>query len=129
MKRKWKLQVSIYEVIYMILYVSSEGYGENLNIYKASKITHDLQMKDLSNCYICPVVAFDSVLDDKISKEDKLEIFLDLLSVCDKIILTSEDSEWTRAERRFAELVKMEVLVLEENGELRPSEKRVGKLH
>ena len=49
-----------------------------------------------------------------------MEICLDLLSTCDRLIVASDISKGVRMEIDFAKLVKMEVMRLDENGELRP---------
>ena len=52
--------------------------------------------------------------------ENELEICLDLLSACDVLVVASEVSKGVQREINFAKLVKMEVLRLDENGELQP---------
>ena len=94
--------------------------GKAENIEKAKKITHDLQVKDLANCYICPLLAFSHLEYGEIGYDDEMELCLDLLSVSDCLIVASEISKGVRTEIDFAKLVKMEVMRLEENGELRP---------
>ena len=104
----------------MIFYVGHCFGGDRANIQKAKKITHDLQVKDLANCYICPLLTFSHLDYGEIGYENELEICLDLLSVCDRLIVASDVSNGVQAEIDFAKLVKMEVMTLDENGELRP---------
>lgn len=103
-----------------ILYVSHAYGGDKKNIERAKKITKGLQKRDLANCYICPLLAFSHLEYGEIGYDDELELCLDLLSVSDCLIVASEISKGVRMEIDFAKLVKMEVLRLEENGELRP---------
>ncbi len=104
----------------MICYVAYRYGGDKSNIEKAKKITHDLQVKDLANCYICPLLAFSYLEYGEIGYGAEMELCLDLLSVCDRLIVASEISKGVQVEIDFAKLVKMEVLTLDENGELRP---------
>ena len=41
----------------MIIYVSHCFGGKPQNLERAKKITHDLQVADLENTYICPLLA------------------------------------------------------------------------
>ena len=104
----------------MLIFVSHRYGGDKENIEKAKKITHDLQVKDLANCYICPLLTFSHLEYGEIGYENELELCLDILSSCDRLIVASEISKGVRMEIDFAKLVKMEVMTLDENGELRP---------
>lgn len=104
----------------MLIYVAHKFSGDKNNIEKAKKITRGLQTRDLANCYICPLLTFSHLKYDEIGYDNEIQLCLDLLSACDRLIVTSEISKGVRMEIDFAKLVKMEVLRLEENGELRP---------
>ena len=104
----------------MIFYVGHCFNGEKANIERAKKITHDLQVKDLENCYICPLLAFSDLEYGEIGYNNELELCIDILQQCDKLIVASEISNGVQREIDFAKLVKMEVLQLDENGELQP---------
>ena len=97
--------------------------GDKENIEKAKKITHDLQVKDRANCYICPLLTFSHIEYGEIGYENELELCLDILSSCDRLIVASEISKGVRMEIDFAKLVKMEVMRLDKNGKLRPFKK------
>ena len=99
----------------MIIYVSHCFGGKPENLERAKKITHDLQVNDLENCYICPVTAFSHLGYNEIGYEEEIALCLDLLQICDKIIVASEISEGVKREIDFANLVGMEVEYLEEN--------------
>lgn len=105
----------------MICYVAHTYSADKSNIEKAKKITHDLQVKDLANCYICPLLTFSHLEYGEIGYDDEMELCLDILQNCDKLIVASEEiSRGVQMEIDFAKLVKMEVMRLDENGELRP---------
>ena len=104
----------------MIFYVAHAFVGDKINIEKAKKITHDLQVRDIENCYICPLLAFSHLEYGEIGCDDEMELCLDLLMCADRLIVASEISDGVQKEIDFAKLVKMEVFQIDENGELRP---------
>ncbi len=89
---------------------------------RAREITRELQKNDLSNTYICPVIAFSHLQYENIRRDDFIELCLDVLSVCDGLIIASHMTGNMEHDLGFAKLVKLEVLQLEENGALRPFE-------
>ena len=104
----------------MLIYVGHCYGGKAENIEKAKKITHDLQVKDLANCYICPLLTFSHLEYGELVYDDEMELCLDILQNCEKMIVASKISKEVQMEIDFAKLVKMEVMILEENGELQP---------
>ena len=105
----------------MIYYVAHCFDGDKANIERARKITHDLQVKDLANCYICPLLTFSYLEYGEIGYDEEMELCLDLLMCADYLIVASDDiSRGVKREIVFAELVNMEVFRLDENGELQP---------
>ena len=104
----------------MLIYVASKYGGDPANLERAKKITHDLQVKDLANCYVCPLLTFSHLEYGEVGYDDEIELCLDLLSCAERLIVASEVSKGVQKEIDFAKLVKMEVMRLEENGELRP---------
>ena len=104
----------------MIYYVGHCFGGDKANIERARKITHDLQVKDSANCYICPLLSFSDLEYGEIGYDDEMELCIDLLTCSDRLIVASEISRGVQREIEFAKLVKMEVLRLDENGELQP---------
>ena len=104
----------------MLIYIAHAYSGDKTNIEKAKKITHDLQVKDLANCYICPLLTFSHLEYGEIGFDAEMELCLDLLSACDVLVVASEISKGVQTEIDFAKLVKMEVMKLDENGELQP---------
>lgn len=97
----------------MLIYVSHRFYRNPANYQRAERITHDLQMSDPDNCYICPLVAFPFIRNRELDEETEMDICLDLLSACDKMIVASDLSRRVAREIDFANLVDMEVEYLE----------------
>ena len=95
-----------------LYYVAHRFGGDPSNIERAKKITHDLQVADLDNCYICPLLTFSHLKYGEIGYEQEMEICLDLLSVCDVLIVASEPSKGVQKEIDFARMVGMEVIDL-----------------
>lgn len=99
----------------MMYYVDHEYGGNPANIERAKKITHDLQVNDPLNCYICPLTAFSYLEYNELGYEAEMELCLDLLSVCDVLIVASENiSKGVDAEISFANSVGMDVIYLED---------------
>lgn len=97
----------------MLIYVSHAYNGDIRNFERAKKITHDLQVRDLENTYICPLLTFSHLWYGEIGYDNELEACIDLLSVCDKLIVASDLSTGVEKEVDFANLVNMEVEWLE----------------
>lgn len=97
----------------MLIYVAAKYGGDPANIERAKKITHDLQVKDLANCYICPLLTFSHLEYGEIGFDEEMELCLDILSECEKMIVASEISRGVQMEIDFANLVGMEVEWLE----------------
>ena len=97
-----------------IYYVAHCFGGDTANIERAKKITHDLQVADLENCYICPLLAFSHLDYGEIGYDEELELCLDILSVADVLIVASEPSDGVQKEIDFARMVGMEVIDLAE---------------
>ena len=101
----------------MAIYYVAHKYGANPeNFERAKKITHDLQVSDLENTYICPLLTFSHLKYGEIGYDNEMENCLDLLSVCDKLIVASDflTSKGVQKELDFANLVGMEVQFLED---------------
>lgn len=99
----------------MLIYVAHK-YGGNLqNMERAKKITHDLQVNDLENSYVCPLLLFSHLRYGEIGYDAEMELCLDILQNCDKLIVASDLSKGVCKEIDFANLVGMEVEFLENN--------------
>ena len=98
----------------MILYISHKYGGDPANIERAKKITHDLQLNDHENCYICPLMAFSHLGYNEIGYDAEMALCIDLLSVSDVLIVASDVSDGVQKEIDFAKMVGMEVIDLAE---------------
>ena len=74
----------------------------------------------MANCYVNPLIFLSHLDFDNFNKDDLMELRFDILQNCDKLIVSGEISNIIQTEIDFAKLVKMEVIRLDENGELRP---------
>ena len=96
------------------IYVS-HAYGGNVeNFERAKKITRNLQINDLENCYICPLLAFSHLTYGEIGYEEEMTLCEDLLVLCDKLIVASDLSNGVEREITLAEKCKMEIEYLED---------------
>ena len=95
-----------------ICYVSHRYGGDPANIERAKKITHDLQVADLDNCYICPLLTFSHLGYNEMGYDEEMELCIDLLSVSDVLIVASDISDGVQKEIDFARMVDMEVIDL-----------------
>ena len=103
-----------------IYYVAHRYGGDPANLERAKKIPHDLQVTDLDNCYICPLLAFSHLKYGEIQYENEIALCFDILEMCDKLIVASEISQGVNLEIELAEGLKnsngepMEVVYLAE---------------
>lgn len=97
-----------------IIYVSHKFGGDPANIERAKQITHDLQIDDLKNCYICPLTAFSHLGYNEMGYDEEMALCIDLLSVSDVLIVASDVSNGVQKEIDFAKMVGMEVIDLAE---------------
>ena len=101
------------------IYVAHAYGGKQENVERAKKITHDLQVKDPENCYICPLIAFSHLGYNEIGNDEEIALCLDLLSISDMLIVASEVSDGVQIEVDLAKKLKnsdgepMEVVYLE----------------
>ena len=98
----------------MAIYYVAHRYGGDINnLERAKKITHDLQVADLENTYICPLLALSLLKYNEVGYDDEMNLCIDLLSECDRLIVASDISIGVSREIEFAKLVGMEVEYLE----------------
>ena len=97
-----------------MIYVSYKFGCDPANMERAKKITHDLQVNDQENCYICPLIAFSHLGYNEIGHDEEMALCIDLLSVSDVLIVASDISEGVQEEIDFARMVGMEVIDLAE---------------
>ena len=93
----------------MLFYVAHCYEGNPKNIERAAKITHDLQVADLDNCYICPLLTFSHLRYGELGYEQEMDLCLDMLMVCDKLIVASGLSRGVYEEISYAEMVGIDV--------------------
>lgn len=98
----------------MLIYIAHMHGGKLENMERAKQITHDLQVNDLENSYICPLLLFSHLRYGEIGYEAEMDLCLDILSSCDKLIVASDISKGVAREIDFANLVGMEVEYLED---------------
>jgi hypothetical protein len=96
------------------IYVSHKFGGDPANMERAKKITHDLQIENPTHCFVCPLLAFSHLQYGEIGYDDEIELCLDLLSLCDTLIVASDVSQGVQKEIDFARMVGMEVIDLAE---------------
>ena len=97
-----------------MIYVSHKLGGDPSNMGRAKKITHDLQVNDPENCYICPLLAFSHLRYNEMGYDDEMALCIDLLSVSDVLIVASDVSDGVQKEIDFAKMVGMDVIDLAE---------------
>lgn len=98
----------------MLVYVSHCYGGNPENVERAKRITHDLQVENPTHCFVCPLLMFSHLQYGEIGYDEEIELHLDILSVCDQFLITSEISEGVRRELDFARLIELEVFDLAE---------------
>lgn len=87
--------------------------GKPENMERAKQITHDLQVADLENSYICPLLLFSHLRYGEIGYDAEMDLCIDILSSCDKLIVASDVTKGVAKEIDFANLVGMEAEYLE----------------
>lgn len=97
----------------MTIYVSHCYGGKIENFERAKKITHNLQVNDLENCYICPLLAFSHLGYNEIGYEEEMQLCEDLLVLCDKLVVASDLSSGVEREITLAKKCNMEIEYLE----------------
>lgn len=93
----------------MLYYIAHCYEGKKENLDHAAKITHDLQVEDTDNCYICPLLVFSHLNYNELGYKTEMELCLDLLSCCDKLIVATGLSQGVYQELEFAKSVGMEI--------------------
>ena len=81
----------------MMIYCSHKYGGSEENKCICEEKVKALQLADLENTYISPIHAL-GFLYDVVSYEQGMELCIDLLSVCDKMVVLSEHSKGVKIE-------------------------------
>lgn len=100
-------------MIEILVYIAHCYQGDKANLERAKKITHDLQVADLKNTYICPLLALSHLEYNEVGYDDEMNLCIDLLSIADKMIVASDLSKGVCREIDFANLINMEVEYIE----------------
>lgn len=98
----------------MIYYVAHKYQGSQRTYGLVRQIVHDMQVKDLQNTYICPLMTLSHLKYGEIGFDEEMELCIDILSVCDVLLVVGEITKGVQREIDFAELVGMEVRYLED---------------
>ena len=101
----------------MTFYVAHRYGGDPKNFERAKKITHDLQINDTENTYICPLLTFSHLRYGELEYDTEMELCKDVLCICDKLIVASELSKGVKEEVDLANRTGMEIEWLEEEDE------------
>lgn len=104
----------------MRYYIAHKYQGDKSNIERVGKIAKKLQLEHPEHAYFSPLHAFSFLEYNDMAYDDFMEVCYDFLSACDVLIVASEISKSVQREIDFAKLVKMEVMRLDENGDLQP---------
>ena len=99
----------------MLYYVAHCYQADLNNLERAKRITRSLQINDLENTYLCPLLTLSHLRYGEIGIDAEMELCYDLLSVCDTLIIASNISKGVDKEIAFANSVGMEVIFLEED--------------
>lgn len=97
----------------MLIYIAHKYGGDKSNIEKAKRITHDLQIADKENTYICPLCTFCHLDYGEIPFEEEMSLCLDILSRCDGLFVASDISKGVKCEIDFAKSHDLEVVYVE----------------
>lgn len=82
----------------MLIYVAHKFGADPANIERAKQITHDLQRADTSNTYITPLLCFKHLGYNELGYEQEMQLCLELLGKCDKMIVASKVSKGVQIE-------------------------------
>lgn len=98
----------------MMIYCAHEYGGNEDNKLEIEQKIRTLQSNDMENCYVSPVHTFCFQYFDY-DYETGMELCIDLLSVCDVLLVMSKASKGVLREIEFAELVGMPIWYLDIN--------------
>ena len=103
------------EGVTILFYVAHKYQGNAKNLERAKKITHDLQVSDKENAYLCPLLALSHLKYGELGFDEELDICIDMLQMCDCLIVASGISQGVQREIDFANLIGLEVRYLGKN--------------
>lgn len=94
----------------MIYYVTHAYDGKPETYEKVKQIVFDFQSDDWENCYVSPILTFPYIgtKDETGEPLNLVPVRLDLLTVCDVLLVASEPDDAVKMEIEFAKSVGME---------------------
>lgn len=95
----------------MIYYVTHAYDGRAETYEKVKQIVFDFQADDWENCYVSPILTFPYIgtKDESGVAINFVPVRLDLLTVCDVLLVASKPDEAVKMEIEFAKSVGMEI--------------------
>lgn len=96
----------------MLIYCSHKFGGKLENAKAAELKIKRLQLADPSNTYVSPIHAFGFMYND-VSYEDGIDMCLDLLSKCGKMVVLSEKSKGVEEEIEYCIAARIPVEFVE----------------
>lgn len=93
----------------MMIYVCHCDNGRYSDLERAKKITADLQISDMANCYVCPLQVFEHLSYEKIEYSDIFNLYGDLMTVCDKVVVVSAKDYNVEKQLSLANKLGMEI--------------------
>lgn len=103
----------------MVFYVAHCYGGKPENLIKARERVRRLQIRDPDNTYLCPLFALAFLEYGELGRDVEMELCYDLLSICDALIVASDESDGVDKEITMAERMNMEVIYLARDKSLR----------
>ena len=95
----------------MMIYYVTHAFDGKSDVYdKVRQIVFDFQNDDWENCYVSPVLSFpySSIRDGDGQRLNLVPIRLDLLMVCDVLLVVGEPDDAVKMEIEFAKSIGME---------------------
>lgn len=93
----------------MLIYCAHRYEGDRRNVEQVGEVLRALQVADPENCYVSPLHCFSYLKYDDLAYDDMMEVCLDVLSVCDMVLVLSEPSMGVQREIEMAERLGLEV--------------------
>ena len=81
---------------------------------RSQKIVLQLQYENPTHCFIPAAIAFEHLYNGDFSRDEILDIELDLLMNCDQLLIVSDISPIMRRQIEYCQRVGMEVVDLAE---------------
>ena len=92
-----------------LVYVAHEYGGKEEHLRHAREIMRMLQTENTEDCFMCPLMVFSHLRYGEIGRDAEMELCIDLLSVCDSLLVASAVSDGVQREIDFARMVGMDI--------------------